>query len=128
MSRRAYRGRFGYTECDDSSREASRAFHDPTIVGVAHEDMVGRGTLENFGFGVCDRIRRSEEADVGVAHICPYAQLWLGNGDKRADFARMIHAQFHHRDVRLLSKLQQRQRQADVIVQVPLVLHHAEPR
>ena len=86
--------------------------------------MVGSGTLEDFRFGVCDRLRRSEEADVGVTHICPYAQLWLGNGDKRADFARMIHAQFHHRDVRLLSKLQQRQRQADVIVEVPLVLHH----
>ena len=52
----------------------------------------------------------------------------VGNRDQRADLPGVIHPQFHHRDVRPVAQLHQRQRQTDVVVQIPLVLHHRESR
>ena len=48
--------------------------------------------------------------------------------DQRADLAGVIHAQFDDGDLRPLPQLDERQRQPDVVVEVPAVAHHAIPR
>ena len=67
---------------------------------------------------------RLEEADVRVPDVGPHAHLRLGDADQRADFARVIHAQLDHRDVGPRAQLEQRERQADVVVQVAPVPKH----
>jgi hypothetical protein len=58
---------------------------------------------------------------VGVADVRPHAHLGLRDADERANLSRMVHAQLDDRDVRPRAQLQQRQRQADVVVEIPLV-------
>ena len=48
--------------------------------------------------------------------------------DQRADFPGVIHPELDDRDLRPLPQLDQRQRQPDVVVEVPAVAHHAIPR
>ena len=108
--------------------KAAHPGHHARIVGRAHEHVAGPRALEDLGLGVGNRVHRREEAHVGVAHVGPHADVGLGNAHERADLPGVIHPQFHHRHVRPARQLQQRERQADVVVQVPLVLHHPEPR
>ena len=48
--------------------------------------------------------------------------------DERADLARVIHPELDDRDVRRVAQLEQRQRQADVVVQIARVPEHAVAR
>ena len=95
---------------------------------LATSSVVGRCVLENLRLGVGDRVRRGEEPEVRVADVGPHADVRLGDADQRADFAGVIHAQLDDRDVRLVPQLEQRERQADVVVEIPLVPEHAVPR
>ena len=70
----------------------------------------------------------AKKPEVRVADVGPDADLRLGDADERADLARMIHAELDDRDVRSRPQLEQRQRQADVVVQVALVPEHPVPR
>ena len=99
------------------------------IVGVGDE-QVGRA-------GACSRISAlasamasadAKKPEVRVADVGPDAHVGLGDADQRADFTSVIHAELDHGDVRPRPQLEQRQRQADVVVQVPLVAEHAVPR
>ena len=60
--------------------------------------------------------------NVGDAHI------GLGQRDKPADLAGMVHAELDDGHLRLRAEFEQRQRQADVIVQVAAIAKHREPR
>ena len=44
--------------------------------------------------------------------------------DQQADLARVVHPEFDHRDLGPVAKLEQRQRQADVVVEVAVVAEH----
>ena len=85
---------------------------------------VRRGVLEDLGLGVGDRIRRGEEPEVRVADVGPDADVRLRDADERPDLAGMIHAELDHCHLRSGPQLEQRERQADVVVQVPLVPEH----
>jgi hypothetical protein len=65
---------------------------------------------------------------VGVADVGPDADLGFRDTDEGANFAWMVHAEFDHRDLRPRAQLEQRQRQADVVVQVPRVAEHPVAR
>ena len=95
---------------------------------LATSTSPARALLQDLGLGVGDRIGRGEEADVRVADVGPHAHLGLGDADERADFSRMIHAELDYRHLGPRPQLEERERQADVIVQVPLVPKHAIPR
>ena len=71
---------------------------------------------------------RSEESHVRVADVGPHADLRLRDANQRANLPWMVHPKLDDRDVRPVAQLQQRQRQADVVVQVPLVPEHAVSR
>ena len=106
----------------------SGARHHSRVVRVADEQRGSGGALQDFGLGVGDRIRRRKEAEVRVADVRPHTDVRLRDLDQSADLPCVVHAQFHHRNIRPRAQLHERQRQADVVVQIPLVLHHAKPR
>src|SRR5262245_60413615 len=81
--------------------------------------------LENLRLCIRNRVGGFEEAEMRVADVRPDTHVGVCNRHKRADLPGVIHPQFHHRDVGPVSELHQRERQADVIVQVPLVLDDA---
>ncbi len=112
----------------DPARESLQARHHARVVGVDDGPRRRAGLVEDLGLGVCDRIRGREESDVRVSDIGPHADVRLGNFDEPSDFSRVIHAQLHHRDVRPRRQLEQRERQADVVVQVPGVAIHRVSR
>jgi hypothetical protein len=116
------------TEGDHAAGEVDRARHDSPVVCVTNEHVVRLCSFENLGLRIGNRIRRREEADMRIADVGPDADVGIGNRDQRADLPCVIHPEFHDRDIRLVAQLQQRQRQADVIVQIPLVLHDAVRR
>ena len=60
----------------------------------------------------------AKKPEVRVADVRPDAHVRLGDADQRADFPGVIHAQFDHRHVGPRTQLEQRERQADVVVQV----------
>ena len=76
------------------------ARHDPRVVGVGDEHVVGAGALEDLGLRVGDRVDRLEEPEMRVADVGPHAHVGLGDADQRADLARMIHAELDDRDLR----------------------------
>ena len=108
-------------EGDHPAGERTDARHDPGVVRVGNDPRRGRGVLQNLPLGVCNRVRRGEEAKVRVADVRPDPDVRLGDADERPDFAWMIHAQLDDRHVRLVPQFEQRERQADVVVEIPLV-------
>ena len=101
--------------------------HDASVVGIAHQHGVCARAFQDLGLGVGDGVGGREEAQMRVADVGPHTHVRRGDLDEPADLACVIHPQFHHGDVRRRPQLHQRQGQSDVIVQVPLVLHHREP-
>ena len=100
---------------------------DPRIVGVGDEQRRRAGPLEDLGLGVGDRVERGEEAEVRFADVRPHADVRLGHAHQRADLPRVIHAQFDDGHLRPLPQLDERQRQPDVVVEIPAVADHAVP-
>ena len=84
--------------------------------------------LQDFTLGVGNRVGRGEEADVRVADVGPHADLRFGDVDERSDFSGMIHAELDHCHFGSRPQLEERERQADVVVQVSLVAKHPVPR
>ncbi len=114
------------TEGDDPSGEAGRPRHHACVIRIRHEHGVGAGPLENLGLGLGNAVGAAEVADVRVAHVGPHAHVRLGHADQHADFPRVVHAELHHRDVRAMPKLEQRERQSEVVVEVARILHDLE--
>ena len=115
-------------ERDHASREPRQARDDARIIGVGDEQRRARRALENLRLCVGDRVDRGEEADVRLADVRPHAYVGLGDADERADFPGVIHPQLDDGNLRPPAQRDERQRQPDVVVQVPLVPDHAVPR
>ena len=62
------------------------------------------------------------------AHVRPDTDVGFGDRHQRANLSGCTHAQFHDRHLRTRPQLEQRQRQADVIVQVALVPERPVPQ
>ena len=61
-----------------------------------------------------------------IPHIRYHAPVRRGDVAQRRNFTRGGHPHLHHRRFVLRSKIQQLQRQAEVVVQIPLRLQHPE--
>ena len=115
-------------ERHDPAGERRRPRHHQRVVGVADQQRVRAGLLEDLGLGIGNRVARAEVADVGVADVGPHPHVGLGDVHQHPDLAGVVHAQFHHRDVGCGAQLDERDRQAQVVVQVAAVLDHAVSR
>ena len=69
---------------------------------------------------------RRENSRVRVAHVGHDAPVRRSDPAQRRDFARVRHAHLDHRNLVFRLKLEQLQRQAEVVVQVALRLQHAK--
>ena len=98
------------------------------VVGVGDQDRAACRTLEDLRLRIRNRLDRSEEPEVGFAHIGPDAHVGLGNANQRADLPCVIHPQLDDGDLRPLAQLDERQRQPDVIVEVSAVANDAVSR
>ena len=116
------------TEGHAAARECADARATRAIVGVGDEQIGGTRLLENLRLRVRDRVGRRKESQMRVSDIRPDAHVGLSDADQRADFTSVIHTELDHCHVRLPPQLEQRERQANVIVQIPLVPKHAVAR
>jgi hypothetical protein len=111
----------------DAPDEGLGAADDPRIVGIRDEEVRGACVLENLGFRCGDRVRRLEEPQMRVADVRPHADVGLRDGDQRANLSWMVHAQLDDCNLRPGPQLEERERQTDVIVEIPFVPEHPIP-
>ena len=111
-------------ERDDPAGERRRAGHHQRVVGVADERVPGPACSRISALASAIAVARAEVADVGVADVGPDPHVGPGDVDEHADLAGVVHAELHHGDVGRRAQLHQRDRQAEVVVQVAAVLHH----
>ena len=102
--------------------------HHERVVRVGDDDVRGGRALEDLGFRRRHRVARAEVADVRVADVDPDADVRLGDADERPNLAGVIHAELDDGDIRGVDELGQRERQADVVVEVAAVAVDAEAR
>ena len=114
-------------ERHDAAGERADARRDPRIVRVGDEDVCRARLFEHLGLGVGDLVAGREEPEVRVADVRPDADVGLRDAHQRPDLAAMIHTELDHCHLRSRPQLEERERQADVVVQVPLVPEHAVP-
>ena len=110
------------------ANRSARAHDSRASSALATSTSSAPRLLEDLGLGVGDRVGGREEAQVRVADVGPHAHVGLGDADERADLPGVIHAQFDHRHLRPGAQLEQRERQADVVVQIALVPKHRVAR
>ncbi len=111
--------------------EARGAGHHPRVAGVGDQHVVGAGAFEDLGLGVRDRLDRREVLQVRLGDVGPHAHVGLGDPEQRADLAGRAHPELddgHARRLAVASELEQRQRQADVVVQVAAVAERPVPQ
>ena len=70
----------------------------------------------------------AKKPEMRLADVRPHPDVRLGDAHQRADLAGVIHPQFDDRNLRPLPQLDQRQRQPDVVVEVPAVADHPVAR
>ena len=92
---------------------------------LATSTVCRRGVFENLGFRVRDGVDGAKEPHVRIADIGPDADVRPGDADERANLARVVHAQLDDSHVRPRRQPDERQRQPDVVVEIPVVSHHA---
>ena len=97
---------------------------DALVISVGDKDHGRRGLFKNLRLCIGDVVNRSEKPEVRLADVGPDAHVRLGHAHQPADFAGVVHAQLDDRDLRPQPQLDERQRQPDVVVQVPAVAHH----
>ena len=95
------------------------------ILGRQDGDAVFRQPLVNLGFGAGDVVHAIKPAADVRAHGVVY-QRHIGRGDarERCQLARMIHAHFNHGVAMLFAQIEQRERQADVVVEIARRCQH----
>ena len=125
---RAHVGRPIDPERHDAAAESVQARRDQRIVGVRHEHVLLARAFEDLRLRVRDRADRREEAEVRLAHVRPDAHVRLGNPHERADLPRVVHSELDDGNLRPLPQLHERERQPDVIVEVPAVADDAVAR
>jgi hypothetical protein len=92
------------------------------IVCVQHRDGILAKCGDQIAFFACDLLAAPQVLDVRGANVCEQAHRWLGDVGEPCDFAAVVHSELHHHAfVRLLAS-QQGQWEAELVVEVPLVL------
>ena len=92
------------------------------VVGVEHGEAVGRQTLQQLRLGRGDRLQAAQPLQVRRPHVRYHAHLRPRDLAERADLAGGAHRHLEHRPAMAMREAEQRQRQADLVVVVRLVL------
>ena len=116
------------TERHDTTGETGNPPRHHVVVGIGDEHGRRRGALEDLRLGIGDGVHRWEESQVRFAHVGPHPYIRFSDAYQRADFADVIHPQLDDGHLRPLPQLDERQRQPDVVVEVPAVADDAVPR
>ena len=88
------------------------------VVGVDHGGAARRQRLEDLALGARDRLFRVEEFEVREPGVGDERDVRLREPAEVADLARVVHAHLDHRAAVAGAQLEQRERQADVVVQI----------
>ena len=126
-ARRADIGVAGDPEGHDAAAKGPHPRRNPLVVRVRDQHRRRVSALEDFRLRVGDRVERREKPEVCFTDVRPHPQVRPGDAHQRADLSSVIHAQFDNGDLRPLSQLDERQRQPDVVVEVPAVADHPVP-
>ena len=91
------------------------------IVGIVedHTALLAEVVVQ-FSFCLLDALKRAEALQVGLAHGRDQAAGGLGNLRERRNLAGCAGAHFHDGHLRMLVEAEQRERHADVVVEVGL--------
>ena len=94
------------------------------VVGVDHGDTVSGQTLENLSLGASHRLHRAQTRQMGGLGIDDQRHIGPGDPGQIGDLARMVHAHLDHGVAMGSAQSEQRQRHADVVIQVALGREH----
>ena len=109
---------------EHAGRRAARHRAHQRIIGVQDRDAarISRGQrLHQLGFGLRDPLDGTQALQVRRADIGDDADARLGQTAQARDLAEIVHAHLEHDALDLRRQLQQRQRQADLVVQIAFV-------
>ena len=98
------------------------------VVPVQHEEAVVRERLGELALRASHLIHRAQRSQMGGARVRQDPHVGGGKERELPDLAARAHAHLQHQHLVLGRKMGERQRNADVIVQVSPVLVHAVPR
>ncbi len=115
-------------EPDDPAREALRDPHDPRVVAVEDRGAVRAQALEDLGLGLGDRVDRREALEVDGGDLRDHRHVGERHAGERADLAGRRHADLHDRRRVLGPQAQDRERHAEVVVEVALRAQHGAAR
>ncbi len=88
------------------------------IVGRKHGDAFGRQRVNHACMFERDRFDRRHEFLMLALRVVHHGDRRLGDLREQRRFARMIHAEFDHRQLMCGVQTEQRERQADVVVEI----------
>ena len=96
------------------------------VIGVQDGRAVRRKRLDQFSFRQCNLIRRRKILNVRLTHVRHDPDCWRRDLGQPRNLTAMVHAHLEHTGFGGVIGAQQRQRQAKIVVQVPLRFRHAK--
>ena len=112
-----------HTEIEHAPR-ARRGFPHRRIFATVgriariHRHAIGRQRGQHSGVFFSHRFHADHEFLVLALRVVDHRHGRLGNGGQYSRFARMVHAEFKHGQLMLRVQAEQRERQADVVVEI----------
>ena len=98
------------------------------VVGVDDRHTVGGEARKELTLAACDAFARAEAFEVSVASLGDDAERRFGEPGQQRDLASRAGTHLDHRRAVLAAQFQQRQRHADVVVEVALGRQHRSAR
>ena len=96
------------------------------VVGVEDHGAARIQRFHEHAFLQRDRLARAHEFDVGKADVRDDRHVRHGERGERRDLARMVHADLEDTDLVAAARAQHRERESDVVVEIPLGLRDLE--
>ena len=88
------------------------------VIGIDDRRRVVRQVLEQLPLGPRNAFDAAESLEMGRRALRDRADGWPGEGSERGDLATMVRTEFHHGGAVLVVELAQRERNADLVVEV----------
>ena len=107
----------GKSKCDGVRRERGPACHTG-IVRIENGCAIRRQRVDQLSFGQRHPFNAVEEFRMSVAYVSHNPYVRASNFRQRANLSGVVHAQLQHGDAAVLGQPQNRERHADVIVQI----------
>ena len=111
-------------ESDLARRAGGLRVSKYAVVRVQHRRSSGLHVAEQLGLCRGHIVQRAQELEVRRSDVRDHAHLGIDEPRQQVDLAGSAHAHFNYRCPVPCLELQQRERHADMVVQVPLVLEH----